>query len=365
VPQARIAELSNTEVVDTKLYADFFNVVSDDEDESVATMERRFRIMSLGFNAQVRPVANLQWRRDEPSSFPNDIFTVRISTRDYNTLKLLYDALPVIVDPPPAGTPPPISFVYDSFPSTYVLTGDNVISPNGLWRSRYHGAFQGNPADIGQVGIRVPSSPTGGFARVMYEFPYTNTNTSPPIGVGYWTSASFVTTEHDYYTDFDCTFSMRTINQKRSSPNAWETAWFFFRFNEAGFPAGDSRTNFHHYYMALKSNGHIELGRKDNILTIDEQYFLLVSEPLYTYALNAWNKVRVRCRGSTPAIHIEIWIDDVLKIDTIDNGSLGFQAGAPNTPPIPSSLMNSGVLGFYNEDATVEFSPMTLTDLSS
>ena len=98
MPQARIAELSNTEVVDTKLYADFFNIVI--EDESEVTMERRFRVMSLALNAQGRPTVNLQCRREEAPIFPNDILNVRVSKQDYDKLLALFNALPVIIDPP-------------------------------------------------------------------------------------------------------------------------------------------------------------------------------------------------------------------------------------------------------------------------
>jgi hypothetical protein len=337
--QERIAVLESTEVIDINtLQAEFSNIVLD----SIALEEKkvgRYLLYSIGFNSAGRPIVNLRVRQRD---FVNDMLTVRITTKDYNTIKAIYDTF---------------VYTYDPLDTNYVLTGDNVLSPNGLLRSRYHGAFQGNPADVGQVGVRTPAAPTGGFTNVLYEFPYTAAN--PSSGGGYWTSASFVTTEKpNYFRNFDMTVWVRTVAQKRTVPNAWETAGILFRFNEAGFPAGSAGTNFHHYYLALKSNDTLELGRKDNTKSIDEQYFLSTGVA-YNFTLNQWNKVRIKAEFN----HIEVWIDDVKKIDFIDDGHLPLQTTAPNTPTIPSELMGSGLIGFYNEDAIVEFSPMTILEL--
>ncbi len=245
-----------------------------------------------------------------------------------------------------ASTP---TYVYDDLLDIYVLHDDGEYSPNGKFQMRYHGTNPVNGADVGETGVHVPSSPTGGFARVLYEAPYFLPNTDPDA-----TSASIVVTDPKYYTDFDVTFYARTVAQLRTSPHAWECFWFMWHFNDA------EGINFHHYYIALKSNGHVELGRKDNHVEAEEQYYLLAAEPAFTYSLNAWNKVRVRMEG----IHIQVWIDDVLLIDMMDDGSLGAQSWAPNTPAVPSSQMASGRFAFYNEDAKVEVGPMTVTDLA-
>lgn len=208
--------------------------------------------------------------------------------------------------------------------------------------------------DAGQVGVRVPAG--GAFPRVMYEYPYSVTNkTSDALNVnGYiGSSASLVLTEGPYYGDFDITFSVRTVAQKRgtpATPNAWESVWIMFRFNEA------QGVHYHHYYLTLKSNGTLELGRKDNAVSIDEQYFLDTTAT-YSYSAGTWYKVRIKCTVNL----IEIWLDDIKKITFSDDGHLGPQGGAPNTPAIPSTYMLQGKIGLYNEDAEVEMSPMQVT----
>ena len=169
--------------------------------------------------------------------------------------------------------------------------------------------------DNGQVGVRVPAG--GAFPRVMYQYPYSVSNrTGASLNVNAYegTSASLVLTESSYYGDFDVTFSVRTISQKRVTPataNSWEVAWFMWHFNES------EGEDFHHYYLALKSNGGIELGRKDNAVAAEEQYFLNTAGT-FSYVAGTWYKVRVRVVSNA----ITVWVDDVQKIDMVDNGSL-------------------------------------------
>jgi hypothetical protein len=125
-----------------------------------------------------------------------------------------------------------------------------------------------------------------------------------------------------------------------------------WHFNEA------NGNNFHHYYLAFKSNGTLELGRKDNTVQVDEQYFLSTGVT-YSYTVNTWNLVRVKSVGNA----ITVWIDGVQKINIVDDGAGGAQGGAPNTPAVPSAAMYTGKFGLYNEDAQVEFSPLTITTL--
>lgn len=237
------------------------------------------------------------------------------------------------------GTP----YIFDTFPTTYTISTDNTVTSNGLWRVVYRGSTPGTSDGAGRVGVRAPAG--GAFTNVMYQYPYTSTYT------GTSTSASLAITETVSFTDFDITLSARTIAQRKTTHlNVWETAWIMFRYTDA----------YHHYYLALKSNGTLELGKKDNLASIDEQYFLSTGVT-YTFALSGWNKVRIKAVSN----HITVWIDDIQKIDLIDDGSLGAQGGAPNTPAAPTSPLYAGKLGLYNEDAEVEFSPMTITDLSS
>jgi hypothetical protein len=239
------------------------------------------------------------------------------------------------------GTP---SIVYDPFYFTYSMTTDNTVTSNGLWRMRYKGVNPQNGSDLGQTGVRAPSG--GAFTRVIYEYPYSNTNT----GAG--TSASLMTTEGPYFTDFDLSLSIRTKAQKRSVPETWETAWIMFRFNEA------DGTNFHHYYVTLKSNSTIEVGRKDNVVQVDEQYFLSTSAT-YSYVAGTWYKVRIRAIGN----QITIWVDDVQKVNITDDGTIG--SPPANTPAVPSARMYSGLIGLYNEDSEVEFSPMSIVPIGA
>ncbi len=211
--------------------------------------------------------------------------------------------------------------------------------------------------DPGIVGVRVPAG--SAFPRVMYMYPCTNTiRTDDALNPnGYeGTSSSLVLTEGNYYSDFDIILSVRTVTQRRSTPataNAWESTWIFFRFNEA------EGTNFHHYYLVLKTDGTLELGRKDNSTSAEEQTFLSTGVT-YSWTLNTWNKVRI----SAIANRIQVFIDDVPKIDVLDNGSVGTHVDSilgtiPTLPP--STFMYQGKIGLYNEDAEVEFSPMTIT----
>jgi hypothetical protein len=212
---------------------------------------------------------------------------------------------------------------------------------------------------VGIVGVRTPLSPTNGFPHVFYEYPYQNTNTRSN------TQASLVTTESPYFTDIDFTFYARTVAQKKSNPNPWETWWIMFRYNEAGNAPNDVGSRYHHYYLAGKTNSMLELGKKDNTAQAEEQYFLSTGAP-FSYHINEWNKVRIKITGdNTTGNHITVWVDDIQKIDVVDNGSHGAQARAPNTPPVPSTYLNSGLIGMYNEDAEVEFGPLTIMNLKS
>ena len=257
---------------------------------------------------------------------------------------------------------------YDNYPATYSITTDagsgsapcNVLSPNSKWRCIYRGINPSNGADTGQVGVRAPSvTPPTNDPRVFYAYPYANTNAIND------TDATLTLSEKSY-GDIDVTFYMRTKAQRKTTfVKEWETAWFMWHFNPAGNPITDPDAHFHHYYVLLKTTGKIELGRKDTVSGVDFQYFIDSStgsygnEPTFTWVLGQWYKCRIQHIGN----HIKFWLDDVLKVDAIDDGTWG----TPNTdthdgspPHPPSSYMYYGQFGFYAEDAEAEWTPLVL-----
>ena len=281
-------------------------------------------------------------------------------------------------DPIPPVAPGDQQSIYDAFTSvfTYSTTDagsgsayTNLISPNGLWKLVYRGQNPSNPTgDRGSAGVRVPSVlPPDNSPRVYWAYPYANDNPHTDPG---GTNATLTLSEGTYFTDFDVTFYMRTIDQRRTAvgtPKVWEVAWFFWHFNEAGFSISQPGAHFHHYYLLLKTNGHIEIGRKDSSTQTDFQYFLTGSagsEPTFTWSIGTWYKIRVKQTG----INIQVYVDDVVKFSANDDGTLGTTAtdtteGSPPHPP--STYMQQGRFGLYAEDAEAEWGPMTLGTASA
>ena len=148
------------------------------------------------------------------------------------------------------------------------------------------------PAEFGQAGVRVPSSPTGGFSKVFYAYPYSTTNATST------TDASLTLTESDF-TDFDVTFSMKTVAQKKTTfVKEWETAWFMWHFNQAGTTITIQMHTSIITMLFLKTSGKIEVGRKDTISGVDFQYFIdsatgsYGSEPTFAWTINTWYKIK-------------------------------------------------------------------------
>jgi hypothetical protein len=233
--------------------------------------------------------------------------------------------------------------IYDNFRKKCRLINKEDISSNGKWICAFPGVADWDANDTGLQGIR--------DRGIFFLYPYWKTYT------GSDTDASLAITNQQY-TDFDVTFQMRTVRQlKTTFVKNWEVAWLFFRFNENGHPRSDALAYRHYYYLLLKTNGHIEIGKKDT--DIDQQRFLtgtVGQEPTFTFAINQWYKVRVRVTG----FRIQMWLDDVLKWDDIDDGTLTDTSG---TIPAATSLISSGRLGLYSEDAEVEFKPLDITVL--
>jgi hypothetical protein len=230
---------------------------------------------------------------------------------------------------------------YDSFSSTYNLTSDLQRSPNKKWKRIFAGPAPWLPSDIGLQGVR--------NLGTFYSYPYQQTYT------GTLTVSTLTLTNKLLKSDFDVTFSMRTVKMlKTTNHKNWEVAWFFWHFNENGYPYSDKQAFRHYYYILLKDNGHIEIGKKDNV--IDEQRFLTGTgsqEPTFTWSLGQWYKIRLRQTVN----HIEMWLDDVLKFDKNDDGTLTDVKG---TIPAMSTSISSGKFGLYAEDAEAEFTPLVI-----
>lgn len=189
-------------------------------------------------------------------------------------------------------------------------------SAQGPWYVNFNGG--------GQVDVATD------VTKVLHQKPTVATNS----GLTY---ASLVTSRQ-VYGDFDVTLRMKTVAQIRtgSAPNAWERAWFVWRFVD--------NSNF--YYLTLKTNG-IEVGKRDPVYGGGQRFL-----PYYqgtNWPVGTWNKVRVRMIGDT----FQIWVDDVLQ---------GAQAGATDATFTDTErpIMNGGI-GLYNEDAEVVFDDVAMT----
>lgn len=236
-----------------------------------------------------------------------------------------------------------VILLIDDFGSgAYTLT-DGKISPNKLWKCEYAG--------FGGCGVHKILSPENGRnGSCMYLYPKVNNE---------FTSACLVLSEKTF-KDFEWTCYMRTIEQTKtdvSKRNSWETAWLMWRYTDLT----------HHYYLILKANGWVEVGCKDYIkvgtnqiktppdnftVTVDnqdQQVFLSTSAQV-PFSFKKWYKVRLVCKGFS----IKIWIDDVLKVDIVDDGKTGSWLGRPKTFK-PSPQMGSGKVGKYVEDAYAEY----------
>lgn len=241
--------------------------------------------------------------------------------------------------------PPVVSDVYDDYPTVYDLNAGNMLSPNKKWRVIYNGYNPDNHSITGHAGVRVPDKlPPDNSPRVYFAYPYLYGYT----GIG--TNASLTLSEIDF-TNFDMTFYMRTRKSLRTNPRNWEVVWILLRFSD----------HFHHYFYNIKRTGGIEFGRKDNTSNLEEQTFLSTNQTT-TFADGLWIKNRIRAVGN----HFTIWVNDVQKIDLVDDGSIGTRARADKVPIAvqpPSAQMSKGKLGPYSEDADGEWGPFTIVPL--
>lgn len=238
----------------------------------------------------------------------------------------------------------------DDFGSGPYTLKDGQISPNGKWRCVYNG--------YGLVGVqKIPKPYNRRSGSCMVLRPQTNES---------GTSASFVLTEGQQFTDFDTTFYMRTYKHTRSNPNNWETAWFMFRYTD----------NTHHYYFYIGKNGRIEIGKKDYVIinsttlqtpdgvqhtvnTTDRQQFLFTNATV-DFALKKWFKIRLIVKG----FNIKLYVDNILKADITDDGTIGTD-GITGKPLRwkPSSQMSKGEMGGYVEDAEGHIDNITVNNI--
>jgi len=207
---------------------------------------------------------------------------------------------------------------YDDFEAGTYTMGDNQKSPNGKWTTAYTG--------FGQVGVKEES----GGNNILYEFPKTSTRSGE-------THSSLVLSTQKFSNSI-IEFNMRTDKQLRqnSPPNTWETGWIMWRFAD----------DFHHYYFVLKTNG-IEFGKKDNNCNCEQQVFLNTGTSP-KLVLNQWAHIKISSIGK----HTTIWVNtgggDVKVVDMDD-------------PSYNSAQMSGGVIGLYNEDASVAFDNVKIT----
>ena len=278
VPKLLSAEVMNDEYVQVELQGVNSRFDAGRIDQRDRFSVKRFRVTEAGIDPDGYAYIEIR------TSDPDILKVIYLRMRDMTTISNLIDSL---------GEAPPGEFLYDDFLVPYALTNDNQISPNGKWRMLYHGVNPTDPLDIGQCGVRVPAG--GEFGGVMYAYPYQNEN------AGVDTAASQVLTTQAF-EDLDFTFSMRTLQQLRTpTPEVWETVWVMWHFNTA------DGTFFHHYYLALKSDGTIELGRKDNTTEAEEQTFLSTTAT-FTWALGEFNKVRITFFYKTYKFRIILFI---------------------------------------------------------
>jgi hypothetical protein len=218
----------------------------------------------------------------------------------------------------------------DDFSTTvYNITADNQDTANKIW----HCVYKSN----GIINTRIEDA----TRTVLYM--------KPEYVTGQTRSCLMLTNQ--CFSDFDCTFDMKTKSQNRTpTPNGWEVAWFMFNFYD----------DWHHYYMLIHSNGGLEIGRKDYNTQIEQQIFLVTTantSPKFT--LNKWFNIRVIKKG----IHITVYVDGIKIADFDDNGTVGTDSSTGLKPKPPSSKMLHGNIGFYCEDAEVCYNNLVINQI--
>lgn len=173
------------------------------------------------------------------------------------------------------------------------------------------------------------------------------------------TSACLVSSTSTYTGDVTITAQMRTIQQRPTGTNPWETAWLFWGFTtkigtpSQGIPDPNNVIE-KAYYIALKPNGW-ELGKLDqeNFTATGGQRYL-TSDTTPTYPVDdTWHQVRITMTGAT----ITATVDGTqLATFTDGPGSAGYPAWSTN-----ETVYTSGSVCLYCEDSLVEFRNVTVT----
>jgi len=232
--------------------------------------------------------------------------------------------------------------IYDNFRKKWRLVTFDQISPNGKWQKIFGGPPPWETTDTSSQGV----TDRGIFHTYPYIAVYSGNNTD-----------SSMTVSTQTFTNFDLTFQMRTKRAlKTTFQQVWETAWLFWHYNENGHDHSVLGAFLNYYYMHIDTNGHIQVNRKDSA-TIDQTRFLAGTfgqEPTLTWNYAQWYKIRLRHEGN----HIQLWVDDVLKFDKVDDGTLIDEIG---TIPAPSARVSSGKFALYTEDAEAEYKPLDIT----
>lgn len=215
--------------------------------------------------------------------------------------------------------------LYDDFSGgTYTLS-DGQTSPNGKWHDRYNG--------YGSAGVTTDKV-TG--KNVFYEKPgiANSPSTINPDGKTTSGTHSALVLSTQKWQNFKLSLDMRTNQQLRQgTPNSWEVAWVMFRFAD----------DWHHYYFVLKTTG-IEFGKKDTNCQCEQQVFLYTANsPIVR--LGEWEHVDIQVIGN----HITVWLNGTKVVDKVDDTM--------------SSVLSSGAIGLYSEDASVNYANVHVTPL--
>ncbi len=175
---------------------------------------------------------------------------------------------------------------------------------------------------FGKAGLGEDSDLPKGSTGVLFEKPQTVAEGSSE------THASLVTSAESM-GDFDLYVKAKTIEQLRKpTPNPWETAWLIWHYKDPK----------HFYYFALKTNGW-ELGKRDPAYPSGQRF--LKSGALPTVNLGFFDGIHVKQTGAT----VSVVVNGKSVTEFTDN----------------ERLYSSGKLGYYNEDASVEFDDVSVT----
>ncbi|MGE0550943.1 MAG: family 16 glycoside hydrolase [Kofleriaceae bacterium] len=212
----------------------------------------------------------------------------------------------------------------------WTATTEPFDSPDDNWRVIYRGE--------GSVGTR-----ESGDRRVYFGRSKPPTSPSGTVGNDTVGTAATQTLSTASFGNVRIELDMRTVAQLRTydlqndPPNAWEHAWVFFNYLD----------RWHHVYFYLGTNGY-ELGKKDNETMAEAQVFLRTGASVHD-TIGSWQHLAIEIEED----RFQIWVNGVSTVDYTNDGSDGKLALS----------WRGGKLGFYGEDAEVEFDNVCITPL--